>query len=165
MTRSVFGKAHLGYLVVETEKFCDWARFGREAIGMHVDDASEDTMRFRLDENACRFLLRRGPAEDVTTLGWHLDDDDTFDAVMARVRQHGVPVVEGTPEESALRGVERLVRFPGPNGLTQEIFTRARVAATPLQAVSEFVTGTGGLGHVAVPTTRPHRQRAEGCCR
>ncbi len=158
---SVFGSVHLGYIVIETQKFGDWRRFGRDAIGMHLDDASAETMRFRLDDNECRFLLQRGPAEDVTALGWQLDDHETFDTILARVRQHGVPVVEGTDEEVALRGVERLVRFPGPNGLTQEVFTRARTAATPLQLVARggFVTGAAGMGHVAVTTTRPHGVR------
>ena len=78
-------------------------------------------MRFRLDDNECRFLLQRGPAEDVTALGRQLDDHETFDDHRSRVRGHGVPVIEGTAEEAALRGVERFVRFPGPNGLAQEI--------------------------------------------
>ena len=63
---SIFGKVHLGYVVIETQKFSDWRRFGRDAIGMHLDDMSADIMRFRLDDNECRFLLQRGPAEDVT---------------------------------------------------------------------------------------------------
>jgi 2,3-dihydroxybiphenyl 1,2-dioxygenase len=158
---SVFGQVHLGYLVIETQRFSDWRRFGRDAIGMHFDDGPTDAMRFRLDDNECRFLLQRGPAEDVTTLGWHLNDHDTFDTVLARVRRHGVPVTEGTDEEAALRGVERLVRFAGPNGLTQEVFTRARTAAAPLRTVTGggFVTGAAGLGHVAVTTTKPHQLR------
>jgi 2,3-dihydroxybiphenyl 1,2-dioxygenase len=161
MNPSVFGKVHLGYIVIETEKFSDWRRFGRDAIGMHLDDTSADVMRFRLDDNECRFLLQRGPAEDVTALGWQLDDHETFDTVLARVRSHGVPVAEGTDEHAALRGVERLVRFPGPNGLAQEVFTRARTAATPLQLAAHggFVTGAAGMGHVAVTTTRPHQVR------
>ena len=161
MNSSVFGRAHLGYIVIETRRFSDWRRFGREAIGMHFDDWSTDAMRFRLDDNECRFLLQRGPAEDVTALGWHLDDHDTFDTVVARVKGHGVPVTEGTDEEAALRGVERLVRFPGPNGLTQEVFTRARTGLAPLQmaAGGGFVTGAAGLGHVAVTTTKPHQLR------
>jgi 2,3-dihydroxybiphenyl 1,2-dioxygenase len=161
MSPSVFGNVHLGYIVVETEKFSDWQRFGRDAIGMHLDDASIDTMRFRLDDNECRFLLQRGPAEDVTALGWQLDDHETFDTVVARVRQHGVPVTEGAEEEAKLRGVERLVRFPGPNGLTQEVFTRARTGAAPLRMATGggFVTGAAGMGHVAVITTKPHQVR------
>lgn len=157
MNPSVFGRVRLGYVVIETQRFGDWRRFGRDAIGMHLDDAARDAMRFRLDDNECRFLLHRGPAEDVTALGWHLDDHDAFDTVLARVKHHGVPVTEGTDEEVALRGVERLVRFPGPNGLTQEVFTRARPAAAPLRlaAGGGFVTGAAGLGHVAVTTTKP----------
>ena len=97
----------------------------------------------------------------MTALGWQLDDHDTFDEVLARVTQHGVPVTEGTAEEAALRGVERLVRFPGPNGLAQEVFTRARSAAAPLEMANPggFVTGDAGLGHVAVTTKKPHQVR------
>lgn len=157
MSTSVFGRVQLGYVVIETQRFGDWRRFGRDAIGMHLDDAASDALRFRLDDNACRFLLRRGPAEDVTALGWHVDDHDAFDTVLARVKRHGVPVTEGTEDEAALRGVERLVRFPGPNGLAQEVFTRAHPAAAPLHlaAGGGFVTGAAGLGHVAVTTTKP----------
>ena len=159
--REVFGNVHLGYVVVETERFADWRRFGRDAIGMHLDDSLADILRFRLDDNECRFLLRRGPGEDVAALGWELDDHDTFDEVIARVTAHGVPITEGTTEEADIRGVERLVRFPGPNGLAQEIFTRARPAAAPLQMANRggFVTGESGLGHVALTTKKPHQVR------
>jgi len=157
----VFGSVRLGYVAVETQRFADWRRFGRDAIGMHVDETLPDVMRFRLDDNACRFLLRRGPAEDVTALGWQLDDDRSFDEVVARVAGQGVPVAEGTAEEAALRGVERLARFPGPNGLAQEIYTRPAVADAPLMTAvpGGFVTGDGGIGHVAITTREPQQMR------
>jgi 2,3-dihydroxybiphenyl 1,2-dioxygenase len=159
--REVFGNVHLGYVVVETEKFADWRRFGRDAIGMHLDDSLADTVRFRLDDNECRFLLRHGPAEDVAALGWQLDDHDTFDEIVARVRRHNVPITEGTAEAAELRGVERLVRFPGPNGLAQEIFTRARSADEPLRMANcgGFITGESGMGHVAITSKKPHQVR------
>jgi 2,3-dihydroxybiphenyl 1,2-dioxygenase len=153
---SVFGKAHLGYLVIETEKFADWRRFGEDAIGMHCDELSNEHMRFRLDDHDCRFLLQRGNAEDVTTIGWHLDDHHTVDEIIHRVTTAGVPISEGTDEEAALRGVERLLRFPGPKGLTQEIFTTANTAAAPPRIRhGGFVTGAAGLGHVAITSTKP----------
>jgi 2,3-dihydroxybiphenyl 1,2-dioxygenase len=157
----IFGNVHLGYIVIETDKFADWRRFGCDAIGMHVDETLPDVMRFRLDDNECRFLLQRGPAEDAIALGWQLDDHDTFDEVLARVTRHGVPVTEGSAEQAALRGVERLVRFPGPNGLAQEIFTRARISDTPLdmRVGGGFVTGESGMGHVAITTKKPHQMR------
>jgi 2,3-dihydroxybiphenyl 1,2-dioxygenase len=157
---SIFGNVHLGYIVIQTDKFADWRRFGQDAIGMHYDDTLPDVMRFRLDDNECRFLLQRGPAEDVTALGWQLDDHNTFDEIVARVTRHGVPVTEATVQEAALRGVERLVRFPGPNGLAQEIFTQARRAAPLDMAVrGGFVTGDAGIGHVAVTSRKPHQLR------
>lgn len=157
----VFGKVHLGYLAIETEKFDDWRRFGRDAIGMHVDESLPGVMRFRLDDNECRFLLQRGPAEDTTALGWEVDDHGTFDTIEARVRRHGVPVVHGTPEEALLRGVERFIRFPGPNGLNQEIYSTATQSAErlALTATGGFVTGVDGMGHVAIATRNPHQMR------
>jgi hypothetical protein len=126
---------------------------------MHLDDMPPDTIRFlldatirfRLDANECRILLQRGPAEDVIALGCHLDDDATFDEISRRVADHGVPAVVGSEEDAKLRGVERFLRFPGPNGLTQEVYTTARTEPLPLDILgSGFVTGAGGLGHVAL---------------
>ena len=156
----VFGKVHLGYLVIETARFADWRRFGRDAIGMHVDDLDADTLRFRLDDHEARFLLRRGPEEDVTTIGWQVDDHETFDEIIGRVRAHGVPIVEGPAEEAALRGVERLWRFPGPKGLVQEVFTRPWSGQAPLtMKASGFVTGESGMGHVAITSKEPAKIR------
>jgi 2,3-dihydroxybiphenyl 1,2-dioxygenase len=158
---NIFGSVRLGYVVIDTEKLADWRRFGRDAIGMHLDDTLPDVMRFRLDDHECRVLVRPGPAEDVSALGWQIDDHATFDEILTRVTGHGVPVQQGTKEEAALRGVERLTRFPGPNGLTQEIFTRARFDSSPrnMAVGGGFVTGEAGIGHVAVTSTKPHQVR------
>ena len=113
-------------------------------------------MRFRLDDRQCRFLLRRGAQEDVTAVGWHVDDHDSFDQILARVISHGVPLSNGTAEEAAARGVERLVRFAGPKGLVQEIFTTPMVLDDPPQMrTSAFVTGEAGMGHIALTSTKP----------
>lgn len=160
MSTSVFGAVRLGHIVVETERFADWRRFGTDAIGMHHDDLDTGLMRFRLDDRECRFLLRRGPAEDVVALGWHLDDHTAFEEVEARVRAHGVPVVEGSAEEATARGVGRLLRFPGPKGITQEICTAPAVSPEPLRMLaSGWVTGDSGMGHVAITSTRPALMR------
>lgn len=156
----VFGAVSLGYVVVETERFSDWHRYGRDAIGLHVDELSADTTRFRMDDHACRFLLRRGPAEDLTGAGWQIDDHETFEEILRRVADRGVPITEGTPEECALRGVERLWRFPGPKGIATEIFTRAVTTAEPLRMrISAFVTGNAGMGHLAITTKKPEELR------
>lgn len=159
--RDVFGAVHLGYVVIESQRFTDWRRFGADAIGLHVDELGRDVMRFRMDDHECRFLVRRGPAEDVTALGWLVDDHETFDAILARVTDAGVPVTEGTSEECAQRGVERLWRFPGPKGVATEIFTSPLRTTAPLHMQnSAFVTGASGVGHVAITTKDPAALRA-----
>lgn len=157
--RSVFGAVRLGYIVVETDKFADWRRFGSDGIGMQLDDSAADTLRFRLDSHECRFLLQRGPAEDVSAIGWEVDDHHTFEVILARLAAHGVPARPGAPEDAALRGADRLVHFPGPNGLSQEIYIRTQEVGAPPQLISTggFITGPAGLGHVAVTTTKPNQ--------
>jgi 2,3-dihydroxybiphenyl 1,2-dioxygenase len=115
-------------------------------------------LRFRLDDRECRFLIRRGAIEDITATGWEVDDHETFEVILGRVTAAGLPVVEGTDDEAAFRGVERLWRFPGPKGIATEIFTRARttVAALKMQNAA-FVTGRSGMGHMAITTTRPEQ--------
>lgn len=157
---NIFGRAHLGYVVIESQKFSDWRRFGEDAIGMHCDELSHEHLRFRLDDHKCRFLVRRGEAEDVTAIGWQIDDHDTFDDIVGRVTSAGLPVVEGTAEEAAARGVHRLLRFPGPKGLDQEIFTTAYTASPPHLRNAGFVTGAAGMGHVAITSTRPGQLHA-----
>ena len=153
---SVFGAVHLGYLVVESQRMTAWHRFGADAIGLHVDELDADTLRFRLDDHACRFLVRRGPAEDLMAIGWQVDDHETFDRILARVTERGLPVAEGTPDEAALRGVERLWRFAGPKGIVQEVHTTPVTTAAPLRMISDgWVTGASGLGHVAITSRDP----------
>lgn len=155
-TDSVFGSVHLGYVVVSSQRLREWHRFGSDAIGLHVDELDGDHLRFRLDEHSCRFLIQRGPGEDVTAMGWQITDHETFDRIIGRVTQRGVPVEEGTAEESALRGVERLWRFAGPKGITQEIFTVPITTPQPLRMMtSGFVTGASGMGHVAMTSRDP----------
>ncbi|MGW4327943.1 VOC family protein [Nocardia sp. NPDC004573] len=158
---SVFGAVHLGYVVVHSHRQADWRRFGASAIGMHVDELDTDVLRFRLDDHACRFLIRRGPAEDVTALGWQVDDHETFDRILARVSDRGVPIEEGTVEQAAARGVQRLWRFPGPKGIATEIFTTPVTTQEPLEMIgSGWVTGEAGMGHVAIVSREPESMRS-----
>jgi len=154
----IFGATRLGYIVVQSQRLTDWHRFGVDAIGLHVDELTRDALRFRLDDRECRLLIRRGPAEDVVAVGWEIDDHETFDVALGRVRAAGLPAVEANADEAALRGVERLWRFPGPKGVSTEVFTRARTTSAPLRMQNAaFVTGRSGMGHLAITTTRPEQ--------
>ena len=158
----LFGDIRLGYIVVGTRRLADWIRFLRDGVGVHVEQVPPDHLRVRLDDHRTRFVFGRGDEEDVTAIGWELVSHESFDRILARLHEAGVPLKVGTDEEAALRTVERLVRFPGPNGLMQEVFTRPEVTDVPLHMknAAGFVTGESGMGHVAITTTRPREMRA-----
>ena len=148
----VFGKVHLGYLVIETNRFSDWKRFGRDAIGMHLDDALPDVMRFRLDDNECRFLLQRGPAEDTTALGWEIDDHNTFEVIESRIKSHGVPISRGSeegcraPRSGAVRPIPRPQRT-GTGDVRQRTHDLGSVAARRPWRIRHRCRRHGPRGH------------------
>ena len=69
---------------------------------------------FRMDAHHRRLVVLEGPAEDVTTLGWQLDDAETLETIRSRLVARGVEVTEGSADAARLRGVERFWHFTGP---------------------------------------------------
>ena len=160
-TTDVFGDVRMGYIIIESRKLNDWRRFLRDGVGVHVEEVPPNHIRVRLDDYRTRFIISRGDAEDATTIGWELVSHESFDQIIGRLAAANIPFVEGNDEETAIRTVERLVRFPGPNGLIQEVFTRPEITDDPLLMKNRegFVTGESGMGHVAITTTRPKEMR------
>ena len=151
----VFGRVHLGYLVIETEKFDDdWRRFGRDAIGMHLDET---------------LPTRCGSASTTTSAdSSSADRRDTTRWLAGRRPRHlrghreahsagGVPVT-GTSEE-ALRGVDRLIDSRGRTGADPGGVRRGpdrRRPGSGSAATGGFVTDARAVG------ARGHRhQRPE----
>ena len=80
---------------------------------------------------------------------------------MARLKQRGVAVKEGSPTDAALRGVVRFWSFAGPKGLNTELFVEPVLSQQPLRMkASGFMTGRGGMGHVAITTRRAEAMQA-----
>lgn len=159
-TASVFGNVQLGHLEIESNHLADWRRFLEDGIGMHVEHASHDELTARIDDRPARFHIRRGPREDVTAIGWEAATPETFDTVVGRASDAGVPCYTAGDVEAAARHASQLVRIPGPKGLPQELHVAARVAAGPLNAATEFVAGAGGIGHVALTSKNPAKLRS-----
>ena len=146
----------LGYIVIESRKIDDWARFTREGLGMHVDRLSDDLLAVRVDDRERRILVQRGPAEDVVSLGWELADEAAMEAMHAHLAANGVQPFGGSAEAAALRDVPGFFGFDGHKGLQFEFFTSAKRTNRPLDAkTSGFVTGDAGLGHAVMFSRKP----------
>lgn len=156
MTTSIFARVRLGYVLVDSNRLDEWRRFGVDGLGLHADRVAAGAIAFRMDAHARRLIVRPGGAEDVSALGWQVDDDAVLEEIVSRLRARGIPALEGSPAEAHLRGVARLVAFTGPKRQTIELFTRPMLTPAPLQMrASGFLTGAGGMGHVAIITREP----------
>lgn len=152
----LFGHVRLGYVLVASQRLDEWQRFAAEGIGTHVDRVSPDAVALRIDAHERRVVVERGAAEDVTALGWHFDDADCLHVALERLRRRGVAVTEVADARAALRGVERYWGFAGPKGLDSEFFVAPRHSSQRLaMRASGFMTGAGGMGHVAISTREP----------
>jgi 2,3-dihydroxybiphenyl 1,2-dioxygenase len=155
-SRSLFGRVRLGYLAVESRKANEWGRFLGDGLGLHVEAISSGEIVARVDNHQRRLIVLDGKAEDVAAIGWQLSDPDALALALARLARLGIDVQEGAAAEAALRGVSSLWHFAGPKALRTELFVDAIESDQPLNMkASGFVTGTAGLGHVAITTRYP----------
>lgn len=154
--KDLFGAVNLGYIVVESNRLAEWRSFLKDGLGLHLAAGDASSVAFRMDTHARRLVVRRGPAEDVAALGLQLKDQAALQTALERLEQHGIATADGTGAEAELRGVSRFQRVRGPKGLPLELYVNPKVASEPLQMLSSgFVTGAGGMGHVAMTTRLP----------
>jgi 2,3-dihydroxybiphenyl 1,2-dioxygenase len=146
----------LGYLAIEARDLDAWEAFAVGVLGLQAARRADGTLVLRCDDWAQRFVVSQGAADDVTTIGWEVDDAASLDAMMARLKAANVEVTPGTDDEARNRRVARLVKLVDPAGTPLEVFYGAERAAAPFQSphlVSSFVTGKQGLGHCVVVAT------------
>ncbi|MCC8402476.1 VOC family protein [Paraburkholderia sp. MMS20-SJTN17] len=158
---TLFGRVRMGYLLAESARLEEWAKFTAEGLGLHVDIPRQDVVACRIDSHQRRLIVREGAAEDAIAIGWQLDDEAALELALARLAGRGICVRAGSAEAAALRGVERFWFFAGPKKLRTELFTNAVISDQPLRMkASGFVTGAAGMGHVAVTTRQPEVMQA-----
>lgn len=156
----LFGAVQMGYLVIESKRTEDWRRFLKQGMGLHLEVETEDLMAFRMDAHERRLMVTRGGAEDLTAIGLQLRDQHTLDVVLKRLRDRQIDFTHGTPDEARQRGVKALVRLKGPKEQDLELFVEAVTSAAPLNMLaSGFVTGSSGMGHVAITSRLPEKMQ------
>jgi len=157
---TLFGATSMGYVLIESSHLERWRELFEQGLGLHLAHAGESGLAFRIDGHALRIALRRGPAEDVVAVGWQVHEGAAFRAITSRFEARGIAIETGTDEEARARGVKSFVRVRGPKDLALEFFTEPVRASDPLEMLaSGFVTGEGGMGHLAVTSRRPEEMQ------
>ncbi|TYK51296.1 VOC family protein [Actinomadura decatromicini] len=144
------GVNELAYVVYEASDLADWEHFAVDLLGMQLAGKDTDTLALRTDEKAYRWLVRRGPADDLVASGYEVADGAALDAIAARLAAAGVAATEGDAALAASRKVDRILVTADPMGNRIELVTGFADAESPFHSdvlLGEFVTGSGGAGH------------------
>ncbi len=155
---SLFGNVSMGYALIESNQLNHWRRFTEKGLGLHLECAEDDLLAFRMDSHQRRLIITKGSAEDFIAIGWQVKDESSLNLLLGRLRDHNIAFTEGSSQEAAIRGVQSFWRFVGPKGLALELFTRPITTDEPLNMqTSSFITGEGGMGHVAITSRLPEK--------
>lgn len=157
------GLKELAYVVYEVSDLAAWEKFAVNLLGMQVGERSTSGMTLRVDEKAHRWILTKGPADDLSASGYEVDSSATLDGLVEKLRAAGFDAVEGDAGLAAARKVERIVVTADPMGNRVELVTRLANAPTPFQSsvlAGGFLTGVCGAGHQFLLTQGVPQQEA-----
>jgi 2,3-dihydroxybiphenyl 1,2-dioxygenase len=143
----------LAYVGIEARSLDAWSRFLGDGIGVPLS-RDGGLLVGRLDDRARRLLLREGPRDDVSFVGWECASEADAEARLASFHARGAPVRRGTNAEADERGVAGFFALRERNGLTFELAWGARRITPPEMPLVRdgFVAGDHGLGHIALMT-------------
>jgi 3,4-dihydroxy-9,10-secoandrosta-1,3,5(10)-triene-9,17-dione 4,5-dioxygenase len=143
----------LGYLRLESTDLEAWKTFAGDFLGlMPVAAEADDSLRYRMDFYPPRLVVSPGSENQVTAIGFEVLNERDLARVVGAVEGAGIKVTEGTEAECADRRVTGVARFDDPGGNPVELFYGPVLDHVPVQlpAVSSFVTGDMGMGHIIV---------------
>lgn len=146
----------LAYVGVEATDLDAWQRFAHDFLGMPTTTDGDDRLLLRMDERSYRFDVRRGTADRLLWLGWEVSAKADLEAAVRQLREAGVEVVAGTPDEARERGVIELAAFHDPAGNRNELFYGQQADFRPLvltRPMDGYLTGELGMGHAVIGVT------------
>lgn len=153
--------AYAGFTVQDPDA---WVRFGIDVLGLMPAQPDDGAHRLRLDDRNWRIAVEAGASDDLSFAGFEVANDAELDALIARLTACGIAVTLDDGKLAADRGVSRLVHCTDPLGIRVEIVCgstrRHEIPFVSPKAVSGFVTGDQGLGHVVLGTDDMAAMRA-----
>jgi 2,3-dihydroxybiphenyl 1,2-dioxygenase len=145
----------LGYLGIGVSNLDAWREFATAVLGMEIaDTAGDGSIYLRMDEYHHRFVIHPGGNDDVAYTGWQVKDEAALEEIGERLGEAGVAVEHGSSADNDARRVLGLIKLKDPNGIPTELYygplINFETPFTSPRAISGFVTGNQGLGHIVV---------------
>ena len=98
-----------------------WERFAVEVLGLEVGERKADgSLTLRMDERAQRIALHPGPADDLTYLGFEVDDEASLRTLAEDLAGAGIAADTLGQHRRGVRGC-RIGPFAGLDGGRQAV--------------------------------------------
>jgi 3,4-dihydroxy-9,10-secoandrosta-1,3,5(10)-triene-9,17-dione 4,5-dioxygenase len=143
----------LGYLRLEATDLDAWRTFAGDFLGlMPVAAEGEESLRYRMDHYPPRLVVSPAAQSRAAAIGFEVLNERDLQRTAAAVEDAGIKVTEGSEAEADERRVTGFARFDDPGGNPIELFYGPILDHVPVElpAVSSFVTGDMGMGHIIV---------------
>jgi 3,4-dihydroxy-9,10-secoandrosta-1,3,5(10)-triene-9,17-dione 4,5-dioxygenase len=144
----------LGYAVISATGTAAWSEFAADVLGAMPVAGPRDTLSIRIDERSARLIVVPAEADGFRAAGWVMASRADFDGIRDRLIKADVTIRPGTEADAEIRHVMDVFSFTDPAGNEHEIALGP--IAGPDRFVSpqgvRFITGTGGMGHVVLPS-------------
>ena len=143
----------LGYVGISVSNIEEWEHFATEILGLQSNGVDANgNLTLRMDEYSHRFIVSSGGKDDIDFVGFQVTDEPALREMARQLKDAGVEVNDGTPDEAKARRVEGFIKCEDPDGTPTEVYYGPPISFdNPFnspRAVSGFVTGDQGLGHV-----------------
>ena len=156
--------AELGYLLVGAPEVAEWKFYAEKVLGAMALDGPADALYVKIDHRAFRIAILPDQDNGLIASGWLVQTEDDFHAARAELTDGGVELVEGTAEGAQIRQVQGYFSFKDPEGHSHELAWGPISDFQPFvspAAVSGFVTGDMGLGHVVLTAVKDFKAEAD----
>lgn len=117
MSELIKRMAHVGLCVPDLDASVAWAT---TVMGMREVERTEGTSYLTHQDCHHSLQYRAGARSALDHVSMEAHDEQALEELLRRLRKHDVPVLSEEPEEL---GIERAIRFLGPDGHVFEVFT------------------------------------------
>lgn len=148
----------LGYIGVDSTDLSQWRTFACDVMGLEDVSANlecdDNTALFKMDDHPYRLVVNKADNDQLAFCGWEANSEAGLQEVADALSAAGVAFDWADEDTTAARRVTKLLRFTDPSGTQHEVFWGVISDFKRLNSpvgVSQFITGTQGMGHVVLP--------------
>ena len=148
----------VGYMGFEVSQLQEWETFATDILGLTKTDETPQGFNLALDQYKRRFYLTHGPADDVSFIGFEVENEFALNQLAEHLSANKIKVTGASSDILTKRMVKGLISCQDPCGVPLEFYYGPEKNENPpssAKVASGFVGDQQGFGHVVVTCHKP----------